>query len=80
MRVGTNESQELPAEYAEAIAVFRKAVSTLRRKHDYTDYNIANMDQTLGQMDCPATRMNLATCDSSILINTGCARRGMIVA
>ncbi|KAG0424772.1 hypothetical protein HPB47_027993 [Ixodes persulcatus] len=61
MRVETNESQKLPADYAEAIEVFRKAVSTLRRKHDYTDYNIANMDRTMVRMDCPATRKNNAT-------------------
>lgn len=81
MRVGTNESQKLPADYAEAIAVFRKAVMTLRQEHDYTDYNIANMDQTMVRMDCPATRTNNAAGDSSIRIaNTGCARRGMTVA
>ncbi|KAG0426907.1 hypothetical protein HPB47_026000 [Ixodes persulcatus] len=48
MRVGTNESQKLPADYAGAIAVFRKAVSTLRREHDYTDYIVTSMNQTMG--------------------------------
>uniref|UniRef100_A0A147BAS4 Putative pogo family transposase ixodes scapularis pogo family transposase n=1 Tax=Ixodes ricinus TaxID=34613 RepID=A0A147BAS4_IXORI len=81
MRVGTNECQKLPSDYAEAIAVSREAVSTLRREHDYTDYNIANMDQTMVRMDCPATRTNNTTGDSTIRItNTGCARRGMTVA
>ncbi|EEC01669.1 hypothetical protein IscW_ISCW000798 [Ixodes scapularis] len=81
MRVGTNESQKLPADYVEAITVFRKAVSTLRLEHNYSDYNIANMDQTMVRMDCPAARTNNAVGESSIRIaNTGCARRGMTVA
>lgn len=52
MRVGTNESQKLPADYVEAITVFRKAVSTLRLEHNYSDYNIANMDQTTVKPRC----------------------------
>ncbi|KAM7304508.1 uncharacterized protein ISCGN_014408 [Ixodes scapularis] len=81
MRVGTNESQKLPADYVEAITVFRKAVSTLRLEHNYSDYNIANMDQTMVRMDCPAARTNNAVGESSIRIaNTGCTRRGMTVA
>ncbi|KAM7297491.1 uncharacterized protein ISCGN_022642 [Ixodes scapularis] len=81
MRVGTNESQKLPADYVEAITVFRKAVSTLRLEHNYSDYNIANMDQTMVRMDCPAARTNNAVGESSIHIaSTGCARRGMTVA
>ncbi|KAM7287909.1 uncharacterized protein ISCGN_031600 [Ixodes scapularis] len=81
MRVGTNESQKLPADYVEAITVFRKAVSTLRLEHNYSDFNIANMDQTMVRIDCPAARTNNAIGELSIRIaNTGCAWRGMTVA
>uniref|UniRef100_A0A147BL03 Putative pogo family transposase ixodes scapularis pogo family transposase n=1 Tax=Ixodes ricinus TaxID=34613 RepID=A0A147BL03_IXORI len=81
MRVGTNESQKLPADYAETIAVFRKVVSALCQEHDYMNYNITNMDQTMVRMDCPATRTNNATGDLSIrIINAGCAQRRMTVA
>lgn len=68
MRVGTNKSQKLPADYAEAIAVFRKAVVKLRLEHTYSDCNIANMDQTIARMDSSAIRTNNTAGKSSIRI------------
>ncbi|KAM7310645.1 uncharacterized protein LOC121832848 [Ixodes scapularis] len=81
MRVGTNESQKLPADYADAISVFRRAVGSLRLEHSYSNFSIANMDQTMVRMDCPAKRTNNVAGESSIrIVNTGCARRGLTVA
>lgn len=81
MRVGTNESQKLPADYAEAISVFRRAMGSLRLEHDYSNFSIGNMDQTMVRMDCPAKRTNNVAGESSIrIVNTGCARRRLMVA
>lgn len=81
MRVSTNDSQKAPADCAEAVNAFRARITSLRTCHDYTPYNIANMDQTMVRMDNPATRTNNVAGESSIRIaNTGCARRGFTVA
>ncbi|KAG0431931.1 hypothetical protein HPB47_021323 [Ixodes persulcatus] len=80
MRVGTNESQRLPADYAEVISVFRRAVGSLHLEHSYSNFSIANMDQTIVHMDCPAKRTNNVAGESSIrIVNTGCDRRGLMV-
>lgn len=47
IRRGTNASQFVPADYKEKILAFRRGVRELRKHHDYTPYNIANMDQTM---------------------------------
>ncbi|KAG0426465.1 hypothetical protein HPB47_026440 [Ixodes persulcatus] len=74
-------SQKLPADYAEAISVFRQAVGSLRLEHSYSNFSIANMDQTMVCMDCPAKRTNNAAGESNIrIVNTGCARRELTVA
>ncbi|KAG0444905.1 hypothetical protein HPB47_013242 [Ixodes persulcatus] len=81
MRVSTNDSQKAPADCAEAVNAFRARITSLRTCHDYTPYNIANMDQTMVRMDNPVTRTNNVAGESSIRIaNTGCARRGFTVA
>lgn len=81
LRVATNDSQKLPEDYADRIASFRSAVHSFRRRNEYTDFNIGNMDQTMVRMDTPATRTNNLVNESSIRItNTGCARRGFTVA
>ncbi|KAG0411429.1 hypothetical protein HPB47_011444 [Ixodes persulcatus] len=81
MQVGTNESQKLRADYAEAISVFRRAVGSLRLEHSYSNFSIANMEQTMVCMDCSAKRMNNVASESNIrIVNTGCARRGLTVA
>lgn len=71
----------MPADYAEAIPVFQWAVGSLCLEHRYSNFSIANMDQTMIHIDCPAKRTNNVDGESSICImNTGCARRGLTVA
>ncbi|XP_042147347.1 uncharacterized protein LOC120837121 [Ixodes scapularis] len=81
IRVGTNESQKLPADYAEAISIFQWAVGSQCLEHRYSNFSIANMDQTMVHVDCLAKRTNNVDGESSIrIVNTGCARRGLTVA
>ncbi|KAH6937940.1 hypothetical protein HPB50_005452 [Hyalomma asiaticum] len=76
----TNESQKTPEEFSEAASAFRSSANSLRRRHGYTLYNIANMDQTMVRIDNPANRTNNVIGESTIRIaNTGCARRGFTV-
>ncbi|KAH7958586.1 hypothetical protein HPB49_003072 [Dermacentor silvarum] len=80
MRRATNESQKTPEEFSEAASAFRSSANSLRRRYDYTLYNIANMDQTMVRIDNPANRTNNVISESTIRIaNTGCARRGFTV-
>lgn len=81
LRAATNDSQKLPIDHAEAVSAFRRTVGTLRLQHDYSDFSIANMDQTMVRMDQPASRTNNVAGEASIRIaNTGCSRRGFTVA
>ncbi|KAM7282773.1 uncharacterized protein ISCGN_000014 [Ixodes scapularis] len=81
IRVGTTESQKLPADYAEAISIFQWAVESLCLEHRYSNFSIVNMDQTMVHMDCVAKRTNNVDGKSSIrIVNTGCACRGLTVA
>ncbi|KAH6925308.1 hypothetical protein HPB50_003399 [Hyalomma asiaticum] len=81
MRQSTNESQKTPDDFSEAAKASRSAVNSLRAHHDYTPYNICNMDQTMVRMDSPASRTNNVAGESTVHIaNTGCARRGFTVA
>ncbi|KAH6924373.1 hypothetical protein HPB50_016326 [Hyalomma asiaticum] len=81
MRQATNESQKTPDDYAEAARAFRSSVNELRLCQGYTPFNMANMDQTMVCMDCPASRTNNIIGESSVRItNTGCARRGFTVS
>ncbi|KAH6944945.1 hypothetical protein HPB50_006315 [Hyalomma asiaticum] len=81
MRQSTNESQKTPDNFSEAAKAFRSAVNSLRARHDYTPYNICNMDQTMVRMDSPASRTNNVIGESTVRIaNTGCACRGFTVA
>lgn len=47
IRGGTNDAQKVPADYGLKIAVWRDTIKRLRKKHQYTDHNIGNMDQTM---------------------------------
>ncbi|KAH7983192.1 hypothetical protein HPB52_010010 [Rhipicephalus sanguineus] len=81
MRQSTNDSQKTPDDFSEAAKAFRSAVNSLRARHDYTPYNMCNMDQTMVRMDSPASRTNNVVGESTVRIaNTGCARRGFTVA
>ncbi|EEC17888.1 hypothetical protein IscW_ISCW013360 [Ixodes scapularis] len=80
MQVGTNESRNLPADYADAISPFLKAVGSLRLEHHYSNFSIGSMDQTTVRMDCPAKQTDNVAGESSIrVVNTGCARRGLML-
>ncbi|KAL3225640.1 hypothetical protein MRX96_025678 [Rhipicephalus microplus] len=71
----------MPDDYAEAEHAFRLSVNELRMMHDYTPFNVANMEHTMVRMDCPASRTNNIIGESSVRIaNIGCARRGFTVA
>ncbi|KAH7965076.1 hypothetical protein HPB49_003289 [Dermacentor silvarum] len=73
MRQATNESQKTPEDFTEAAKAFRSAVNALRIRHDYTHFNISNMDQTMVRMDSPANRTNNVVGESTVRIaNTGC--------
>ncbi|KAG0443895.1 hypothetical protein HPB47_014411, partial [Ixodes persulcatus] len=43
----TKDSQKLPINIAEAVWAFRKTVGTLHLQHDYSDFSIPNLDQTM---------------------------------
>ncbi|KAH6932429.1 hypothetical protein HPB50_005768 [Hyalomma asiaticum] len=78
----TNESQKTPEDFKEEAAkAFRSAVNALRVRHDYTFFNISNMDQSMVRMDSPANRTNNVVGESTVRIaNTGCAHGGFTVA
>ena len=59
IRRGTNEAQKLPQDYAEQIEDFIQQVRRKRNEHDYTLYNIANMDQTMARFDMPANEVQM---------------------
>ncbi|KAH7971207.1 hypothetical protein HPB49_020289 [Dermacentor silvarum] len=81
MRHTTNESQKTPEDFTEGAKAFRSAVNALRICHEYTFFNISNMDQTMVRMDSPANRTNNVVGESTVRIaNTGCTRRGFTVA
>ncbi|KAH9380097.1 hypothetical protein HPB48_003127 [Haemaphysalis longicornis] len=56
----TNDSQKLPIDHSEVVSAFRRTVGTLHLQHDYSDFSIANMNQTMVQMD--ATRIANQQC------------------
>ncbi|KAH8026359.1 hypothetical protein HPB51_020343 [Rhipicephalus microplus] len=77
----TNESQKTPDDYTEAVHAFQLSFNGLRLMHDYTHFNMGNMDQTMVHMDYPASRTNNIIGKSYVRIaNTGCAKRGFTVA
>lgn len=81
MRKGTNESQKLPVDHAEAIEGFLKAIRSYRIKNNYSSYNICNMDQTMVRFDEPYGRTNEILGTKTVrIVNTGCRKRGFTVA
>lgn len=81
MRVGTTDSQKTPELFQEEVKCFFKCVKQMRIKNDYTDYNIANMDQTMCRFDMPSKRTNNMKGESSVRItNMSCTKRGFSVA
>lgn len=81
VRRGTNEAQKLPEEYADLIANFKSEIMDLRRDNDYTDVNIANMDQTMVRFDMASKTTNEERGSRDVRIaTTGGAKRGFTVA
>ncbi|KAH7954472.1 hypothetical protein HPB49_018841 [Dermacentor silvarum] len=73
--------EKTPEDFTEAAKAFRSAVNALRICHEYTFFNMSNMDQTMVRMDSPANRTNNVVGESTVQIaNTGCPRRGFTVA
>ncbi|KAH6929088.1 hypothetical protein HPB50_023386 [Hyalomma asiaticum] len=66
MRQATNESQKTPEDFTEAAKASRSAVNALRIRHDYTLFNISNMDQTMVRMNSPANRTNNVVGESTV--------------
>ncbi|KAH6937438.1 hypothetical protein HPB50_000477 [Hyalomma asiaticum] len=66
VRQAKNDSQKAPDDLAEAATAFRSAVTSLRLRHDYTPYNIANMDQPMVRIDIPASRTNSVARTSTV--------------
>ena len=78
---GTSEAQKIPADYGNQIAEFLRSIKMKREKHDYTDYNIANMDQTMCLFDMAPSKTNNLMNERSVRIcTTGGTKRGFIVA
>ena len=81
VRRGTNESQKIPEDYAEQIADFQDQIKRFRREHDYTAYNILNMDQTMCRFDMNPGATNEVRGGRDVRIaSTGGAKRGFTVA
>ena len=58
MRAGTNTSKKVPADYADRLHTFRKAIITLHKANDIKPSQIVNMDQTMCQFDMPLNHTN----------------------
>jgi hypothetical protein len=81
IRRGTNESQKIPEDYADKVSEFTRECRRLRQIHDYTDYNIANMDQTMCRFDMAANTTNSVRGERDIRISTGGgSKKGFTVA
>ena len=60
---GTNESQKVLEDYGELIKLFSIEINKKRQEHQYTMFNIGNMDQTMCRFD-----MAMASTNDSILV------------
>ena len=58
VRVGTNSTQKLPADYADHLHTFRKSVIVIRKAENLGPADIINMDQTMCRSDMPPSRTN----------------------
>ena len=55
---GTNESQKVPEDYGELIKLFTSEIRRKRQEHQYTMFNIGNMDQTMCRFDMAMASTN----------------------
>ena len=78
---GTNESQKVPEDYGDLIKEFCNKIRSKRVEHDYTMYNMGNMDQTMCRFDMAFASTNDSIGTQSVRISTsGGAKRGFTVA
>lgn len=81
LRRGTNDAQKVPADYKEKITAFHDSINSLRRRWDYTDFNIANMDQTMVRFDSvPNFTNELKGAKTVRISHTGGNKKGCTVA
>ena len=78
---GTNESQKVPEDYGELIKLFSSEIKRKRQEHQYTMFNIGNMDKTMCRFDMAMASTNGSIGTKSVRISTsGGAKRGFTVA
>ena len=58
IRRGTNESQKLPNDFHEQVLQFKDTIQAKRREHDYTPFQVGNMDQTQCRFDMAPNTTN----------------------
>ena len=81
IRLSTNEGQKIPAQYGTLLAGFKADINQLRRKHEYTAYNIGNMDQTMCRFDMAPNYTNEERGAQDIrIVTSGGSKRGFTVA
>ena len=81
IRCGTNSSQYVPADYADKLMTFRKAVISIRKTKSISQSNIINMDQTMCRFDMPPSRTNSKKGEKTVRIKTTRAeKKGFTVA
>ena len=79
--VGTNNTQRLPADYADHLHTFRKSVIVIRKAENIGHADIINMDQTMCRFDMPPSRTNNKRGERTIRIKTTRAeKKGFTVA
>ena len=70
MRQQTKISQKLPEDLAEKITEFQRFVIKLRKRHDYSMVNIANMDETPTWFDMPSSKIVNKVGEKNVYVQT----------
>ena len=70
IRCGTNNSQKVPADYADQIMQFRKTIIAVRKAKKIEPPHIVNMDQTMCRFDMAPGRTNNVRGEKTIRIKT----------
>ncbi|KAH7942266.1 hypothetical protein HPB49_022491 [Dermacentor silvarum] len=68
MHHSTNKSRKTPDNFSEAAKAFRSAMNKLQTQHEYTLFNISNMDNMMVKIDSPAKRTNNVVGESTVRI------------
>jgi hypothetical protein len=81
MRLGTNDSQIVPAYHDSVILTFHQRISDILSEQMIDRAALWNMDQTMVRFDMPARRTNNTIGETRIrIINTGAQKKGFTVA